>query len=214
MAQQATIPLAKPIEEKYSPIETVSGAATGLVGVLAGGSSQAVGSNVPKVYIPAGLSGTLCLTIVSQDGAYSATAEYAINQSVSRIYALTFQSKIGRFKSFPMNQLVALAELKSNCTSAPLAVESILPVFWSDTSSIFPIRLLLQVDQGDVQLFGSGSNPPSVQCSEIRSGPKVVFDEECLIPEGWKQFMKDPVQIDINNFGHHQHPASIFLPVP
>jgi hypothetical protein len=212
-AQETAIPLARPIHEPNRL--PVSGGS--LVAVLgAGGSDIPVGANQPKVYIPASLSGKLCLTIASRDGAYSATAEYGVTQSTSKVYALTFHSNYSQFRSIKVKDLASLAEVKDDCSSAPSATRTILPVVWFGSTPDFPIHLLLLANQYDARVSASGANAPSVQCADINGvGLTAVFDEECFIPAPWKQFMKDPIEIDIiNDLAVHQPPIRILVSVP
>jgi hypothetical protein len=213
-AQQPVIPLAKPIKERYSPIRQVSGAT--LVGVLAGGSDNAVASNIPNVYIPGTPAGKLCLSIASRDGTYSATAEYSLNHTGPGIYALSFHSGYDNFKSFHMNDLASVAEVKDDCSSGPSTwtTRTILPVFWSDQGFAYPIHLLLQADEADTRLRASGPNAPSLHCSRPDSGAKITFDEDCVIPAAWKPVLKDPLEIDVSNFGDNAPPMHVLLAVP
>jgi hypothetical protein len=212
-AQKATIPLAKPIQEHYDPHMPVSGAE--LVSIATTENDASVDDKTPSVYVPASVSGKLCLSIASRDGTYTATAEYALNGMVPKVYVLSFQSEYREFRSFKLNDLASLAEMKDDCSSAPPPVRKVLPIFWSRSTLEFPLRILLQADEADARVRASGKNGNSaVQCSEIRTGSKAVFDEECLIPDTWEQFLKDPVEIDISNFGNHQPPLRVLIAIP
>jgi hypothetical protein len=211
-AQQPIIPLAKMTEDRYGQLP-VKGEA--VVGVLADESSDSVGSRLPKVELPAGLSGKLCLRIASQDGTFSASAEYLLNNLVPNTYALAFRSVHPQFQEFSIASLAALAQINSDCSSAPSESNTILPVFWSSSKLSYPIRILLQTDQGDARVLTSKANGPSVICSQIRSGSQSVFDQECSITAAWKEYVNRQVIVDIRDpDGNHLDPISLLIASP
>lgn len=212
-AQEKTIPLAEPIKERYDPHKLpVAGA--DLMGIGTSESNVTVGEKLPKAYIPAKLSGRLCLSIASRDGTYSATAEYTLNNPAPGVYALQFQSKY--LPSFKIKDLGSLLEVKSGCSSATPPIRTMLPVFWDGSTPNFPLHILLQADEGDARVRASATNAPAaVECSQINTaGSKAVFDEECFIPSTWKGFLTQPIEVDISIFGDYQPPIRMFLSVP
>src|SRR5436305_1971106 len=103
LAQQPTLPLSKMTEDVYRVDLPVKGEY--VVGVVADANRKQVGVTLPNVYIPAGISGMLCLRIASQDGRFFARAEYVLNSPDPKTYALAFQSVHREFQDYKISDL-------------------------------------------------------------------------------------------------------------
>jgi hypothetical protein len=151
------------------------------------------------IFLPVGQLGKICLHLASQDGRFSAAAEYLINNSASNYYRLAFQSSHPEFQHYSISSIAALAQIKTDCASASSEAQPILPVFWTTNGLTFPIRVMLQTDQGDARLISSQLGAPPLNCSAVPSGAQVVFDQVCLIPGTWKQYLAKPLSADIRD---------------
>lgn len=210
VGQQPTIPLSKNLVERYGQLPVAGGV---LVGVVSDDSVQTVGTRNPAVYLPANHSQKLCLSIQSKDGTYSALAEYSLANLGAGTYGLSFSSSHAEFKSMHVEDLASLAQTKESCSTS-VAGQATLPVSWTGSPSASHTRLLFQADHAVVRVLLSNVPGKYVQCVEIRTGPRLVFDTECNIPASWKPFLSLPVVVDVNDFGDHRPTFKVLIVPP
>jgi hypothetical protein len=197
IAQIKLISPATNVTEAYIPIRAVK--AQTVVGLSGDRSASPVGEDLPKVYVPGGVTGKICLDISSQDGTYTSHAEFNLNQLDPQVYALAFRSTHKEFQRFTIDSVAALAQVKNDCRLPSNERTWSLPVFWSSsTSPTSSVRLLLQTGDNSARVLSQTPGERPIKCEMTRGG-SVVFNSECLLPPHYGSHGVTVVVIDSDN---------------
>jgi hypothetical protein len=140
----------------------------------------------------------LCVSMVSRDGRYTASWEYAIGQQSHGSIAVNLPSKYQeQIADYSTDALVVLAAItKKDCASGE---NKYVPASWGENHKS---DYLLYVNSGSADtVIGIPGQKEKIQCGKIDSGSTVAYDTKCIIG---KDMIGDSKSIFLvrNNFGN------------
>lgn len=163
--------------ETLMPVVAVSG--TVLVGVQYSSTELVIGQSI-WASLPPSHNEKLCLSVVSDDGGYNASAEYSLPKSLSGLVMLDFPtSKVSELRKFGTPRIALLGFLQDKCDGTISPQMILLPLSWSSINS--SSRLIVKINSGntDIDLF-TRPNGPQVNCTKIgNNDSRVAFDTLC-----------------------------------
>lgn len=139
----------------------------------------------------------LCVTMVSRDGRYTASWEYAIGMQPSGAIAVNLPSKYQeQIANYSTDELVVLAAITSkDCLSGEMRY---VPSSWGETDTS---DYVLYVNSGSEDtVVAIPGRTERVPCEKIKSDGTVAFDTKCTIG---RELVGDAKSIYLlrNNFG-------------
>lgn len=149
----------------------------------------------------------LCVNMVSRDGRYTASWEYALGKQQSGSIGVALPSKYqAQLASYSPDGLVVLAAItKKDC----LAGDSIyVPASWG---KMHASDYVLYVNSGNTEtVVGIPGNAERIKCMKIDAESTIAYDTKCVVE---KDAVKDAKSIFLvrNNFGNRL--PNVELPV-
>ena len=140
----------------------------------------------------------LCVNMVSRDGRYTASWEYALGQQSHGSIAVNLPSKYQeQISGYSTDALVVLAAItKKDCASGE---RQYVPASWGEKHEL---DYILYVNSGNAETaIGIPGKKEKIQCSKIDSGSTVAYDTKCIME---KDMIGDAKSIFLvrNNFGN------------
>ena len=140
----------------------------------------------------------LCVNMVSRDGRYSASWEYALGKQPAGSIAVNLPSKYQeQVASYSPDALVVLAAIaKKDCTSSNAKY---VPASWGEVTNS---DYVLYVNSGNTDtIIGIPGHAERIQCSKITADSTIAYDTRCVIR---KDILNEPKSIFVvrNNFGN------------
>jgi hypothetical protein len=137
------------------------------------------------VYLPFASDGRLCVSVVSDDGLYNASAEYALQDRPPGQFTLSFPTnQRAELARYGTGRLSLLAVVRKTCSNAdpPGFAKTYLPLGWSQPSSS-KISILVNAPDMDVRVFDSATRKYT-DCRGSISKTPVAFGTECILAIG------------------------------
>ncbi len=137
------------------------------------------------VYLPFASDDRLCVSVVSDDGLYNASAEYALQGKPIGQLTLSFPTnQKAELARYGPGRLSLLGAVRKTCKGAdpPGFTKTYLPLGWSQPSSS-KISILVNAPDMDVQVFDSGTREYT-DCRGSISRTPVAFGTECIFAIG------------------------------
>ena len=140
----------------------------------------------------------LCVNMVSRDGRYSASWDYALGKQAAGSIAVTLPSKYQtQVSSYSPDALVVLAAIaKKECGSGEMKY---VPTSWgAATKSDY----ILYVNSGNTDtIIGIPGQTERIQCAKITADSTIAYDTRCIIA---KDILDEPKSIFLvrKNFGN------------
>jgi hypothetical protein len=140
----------------------------------------------------------LCVNMVSRDGRYSATWEYALGKQPAGSIAVNLPSKYqDQLASYPPDALVVLASItRKDCTTNETKY---VPASWGNINKS---EYILYVNSGNTDtIIGIPGQKERIQCSKIVGDSVIAYDTRCVIGN---DLLSEPKSIFLvrNNFGN------------
>jgi len=140
----------------------------------------------------------LCVNMVSRDGRYSASWEYALGKQSAGSIAVNMPSKYkDQISGYSTDALVVLAAItKKDCTSSEMKY---VPTSWGEASKS---DYVLYVNSGNIDtIIGIPGHAERIQCSRIIADSTIAYDTRCVVG---KDILNEPKSIFLvrNNFGN------------
>jgi hypothetical protein len=152
------------------------------------------------IYLPYDINeqeAMLCVNMVSRDGRYTASWEYALGRQPSGAIAVNLPSKYQeQISGYSTDDLVVLAAITNkDCLSGEMHY---VPSSWGETDKS---EYILYVNSGSEDtVVGIPGRTERVQCEKIKSDSTVAFDTKCTIGKDLIGEAKS-VYLLRNNFG-------------
>jgi len=121
---------------------------------------------------------TLCVNMVSRDGRYTASWQYAIGSQPAGAINIDLPSKYQeQMASYPPDALVALAAIaKQGCAAPDLQY---IPASWGEAAQT---DVILYVNSGNADtVIGIPGRTERIPCAKITAGSTVAYDTQCVI---------------------------------
>jgi hypothetical protein len=140
----------------------------------------------------------LCVNMVSRDGRYSASWEYALGKQPAGSIAVDLPSKYQeKISGYSPDALVVLAAIaKKDCTSSEMKY---VPTSWGGMNKS---DYILYVNSGNTDtIIGIPGRTDRIQCSKIIAESTIAYDTRCVVG---KDILDEPKSIFLvrNNFGN------------
>lgn len=140
----------------------------------------------------------LCVNMVSRDGRYSASWEYALGKQSAGSIAVDLPSKYQeQISGYSPDALVVLAGITNkDCTVNEMKY---VPTSWGEMNNS---DYLLYVNSGNTDtIIGIPGQKERIQCSKIIADSTIAYDTRCVIG---KDVLNGPKSIFLvrNNFGN------------
>ena len=140
----------------------------------------------------------LCVNMVSRDGRYSASWEYALGKQPAGAIAVDLPSKYQeQVAGYAPEALVVLAAItKKDCASSDLKY---VPTSWGESKTS---DYILYVNSGNTDtIIGIPGHAERIQCSKIIADSTIAYDTRCVVG---KDILSEPKSIFLvrNNFGN------------
>ena len=140
----------------------------------------------------------LCVNMVSRDGRYSASWEYALGKQSAGSIAVDLPSKYKeQISGYSPDALVVLAAVtKKDCTSSEMKY---VPTSWGGMNKS---DYILYVNSGNTDtIIGIPGHAERIQCSKIVAESTIAYDTRCVVG---KDILNEPKSIFLvrNNFGN------------
>lgn len=140
----------------------------------------------------------LCVNMVSRDGRYTASWEYALGQQSHGSIAVNLPSKYQeQISGYSTDALVVLAAItKKDCASGE---GRYVPASWGEKHEL---DYILYVNSGNAEtVIGIPGKKEKIPCSKIDAGSTVAYDTQCVMD---KDMIGDAKSIFLvrNNFGN------------
>ena len=140
----------------------------------------------------------LCVNMVSRDGRYSASWEYALGKKTAGSIAVNLPSKYqAQVSSYLTDALVVLAAItKKDCASGEMKY---VPTSWGEVTKS---DYILYVNSGNTDtIIGIPGESERIQCSKINADSTIAYDTRCIIAKG---ILDEPKSIFLvrKNFGN------------
>jgi hypothetical protein len=140
----------------------------------------------------------LCVNMVSRDGRYSASWEYALGKQPAGSIAVDLPSKYQeQISGYSPDALVVLAAVtKKDCTSTEIKY---VPTSWGGMNKS---DYILYVNSGNTDtIIGIPGHAERIQCSKIVAESTIAYDTRCVVG---KDILNEPKSIFLvrNNFGN------------
>ncbi len=140
----------------------------------------------------------LCVNMVSRDGRYSASWEYALGKQSAGSIAVNMPSKYkDEISGYSTDALVVLAAItKKDCTSSEMKY---VPTSWGEANKS---DYVLYVNSGNIDtIIGIPGHAERIQCSRIIADSTIAYDTRCVVG---KDILNEPKSIFLvrNNFGN------------
>ena len=140
----------------------------------------------------------LCVNMVSRDGRYSASWEYALGKQTAGSIAVNLPSKYqAQVSSYSTDALVVLAAIaKKDCASGEMKY---VPTSWGEVTKS---DYILYVNSGNTDtIIGIPGESERIQCSKINADSTIAYDTRCIIAKG---ILDEPKSIFLvrKNFGN------------
>jgi len=140
----------------------------------------------------------LCVNMVSRDGRYSASWEYALGKQPAGSIAVDLPSKYQeKISGYSTDALVVLAAIaKKDCTSSQMKY---VPTSWGEMNTS---DYILYVNSGNTDtIIGIPGHAERIQCSKIVADSTIAYDTRCIVG---KDILNEPKSLFFvrNNFGN------------
>jgi len=140
----------------------------------------------------------LCVNMVSRDGRYSASWEYALGKQPAGSIAVDLPSKYQeKISGYSTDALVVLAAIaKKDCTSSEIKY---VPTSWGEMNTS---DYILYVNSGNTDtIIGIPGHAERIQCSKIIADSTIAYDTRCIVG---KDILNEPKSLFFvrNNFGN------------
>ncbi|MCL1980762.1 MAG: hypothetical protein FWG62_06770 [Proteobacteria bacterium] len=140
----------------------------------------------------------LCVNMVSRDGRYAASWQYAIGSQPPGAINVEMSSKYQeQMASYPPDGLVVLAGIaKGNCAAPD---QKYIPASWGETSAA---DYILYVNSGNTDtVIGVPGRTERIVCTKIAADNTIAYDTQCVIG---KEVLDAPKSIFLvrNSFGN------------
>jgi len=140
----------------------------------------------------------LCVNMVSRDGRYSASWQYALGKQSAGSIAVSLPSKYQeQVSSYSPDALVVLAGIaKKDCASGEMKY---VPTSWGEVAKS---DYILYVNSGNTDtIIGIPGQTARIQCSKIIADSTIAYDTRCIIA---KDILEEPKSIFLvrQNFGN------------
>lgn len=141
---------------------------------------------------------TLCVNMVSRDGRYAASWQYALGNQPAGAINVDLPSKYqDQVASYAPDALVVLAGIaKQNCAAPDLKY---IPASWGETP---PADYILYVNSGNTDtVIGIPGHTERIPCTKIAADSTIAYDTRCVVG---KEILTEPKSIFLvrNNFGN------------
>jgi len=139
----------------------------------------------------------LCVNMVSRDGRYSASWEYALGKQHVGSIAVDLPSRYQeQISGYSPDALVVLAAItKKDCNSSELKY---VPTSWGGANSDY----IIYVNSGNTDtIIGIPGHKERIQCTKIIAESTIAYDTRCVVG---KDILNEPKSIFLvrNNFGN------------
>jgi hypothetical protein len=140
----------------------------------------------------------LCVNMVSRDGRYTASWQYAIGSQPAGTINIDLPSKYQeQMAGYPPDALVVLAAIaKQNCAAPDLKY---IPASWGETGQADAV---LYVNSGNADtVIGIPGRAERIPCARITADSTIAYDTQCVIG---KEVLDEPKSIFLvrNSFGN------------
>jgi|SRR5665647_3687579 len=140
----------------------------------------------------------LCVNMVSRDGRYSASWEYALGKQPAGSIAVDLPSKYQeKISGYSTDALVVLAAIaKKDCASSEMKY---VPTSWGEMNTS---DYILYVNSGNTDtIIGIPGHAERIQCSKIIADSTIAYDTRCIVG---KDILNEPKSLFFvrNNFGN------------
>jgi hypothetical protein len=132
-------------------------------------------------WIPSSHPSKLCLSVISDDGRYVASAEFSVSSAQSESVTLDFPTEqFGTLQHYGPSGLAILGILQEVCNGGAIYKDgSLTPISWLATTPGSPLALKVNSGGTDVKLFSQTGGQP-VNCKKARiSDARIAFDTLC-----------------------------------
>ncbi len=166
------------IEENYSPLISVSGSPR--AGVMIGSTDEPLARGKLWVTLPEQTTGTLCVSIQSRDGRYSADIEAQLDNRPAGDYELNFTTEYkDELSGQQGTYLGMLATVRDDCEGD---IRSILLSRWDEENSSNQISVLINSARLQTSLLIPQADglERTINCNPLEETPLVAFDKKCV----------------------------------
>lgn len=147
-----------------------------LVGATVIEPGTSIRTNRLIVNVPDSSSRTICLTLTSRDGRYTASGLYSPDGATG-LRTLVLQPKHEKeLYSYSQDQVAVLVKAAENCTGPGVIV---LSARWSGSSPNAKLSIFLNSQGADAEVSRTDQPEKSISCSRIVGKEIVSFDAEC-----------------------------------
>jgi hypothetical protein len=165
--------------EAYLDQVPVSGSI--LTGLQYSTPSDSAGKNL-WVRIPQEAIGKLCVSVITDDGRYSAAAQFNLSALSSGERSLPYPTKYGeQLRKYTSGRTALLASIADACASPRANLPTYLPISWSPPADANKFLVLVNSGDSDVRLYRNSSKAFS-QCKKVEmNAARVAYDTICPV---------------------------------
>jgi hypothetical protein len=134
------------------------------------------------VRIPQAAIGKLCVSVITDDGRYSAAAQFALSALSSGEHSLPYPTKYGeRLRRYTSGRTALLASIADVCASPGANLPTYLPISWSPPADANKFLVLVNSGDSDVRLYRNSTKTFS-QCKKVEmNAARVAYDTICTV---------------------------------
>jgi hypothetical protein len=178
-AQAQVIPSPEVFTEAYLEQVPVSGSI--LTGLQYSTPSDSAGKNL-WVRIPQAAIGKLCISVITDDGRYSAAAQFSLSALTSGEHSLPYPTKYGQqLRKYTAGRTALLASIADACTSPRESLPTYLPISWSPPADANKLLVLVNSGDSDVRLYRNSTKMFS-PCNKVQmNAARVAYDTICSV---------------------------------
>lgn len=165
--------------EAYLDQVPVSGSI--LTGIQYSTSSDPAGKNL-WVRIPQAVIGKLCISVITDDGRYSAAAQFNLSALSSGEHSLPYPTKYGeQLRKYTSGRTALLASIADVCATPGASLPTYLPISWSPPADANKLLVLVNSGDSDVRLYRNSTKLFS-QCKKVEmNAARVAYDTICPV---------------------------------
>jgi hypothetical protein len=179
-AQEAALPPAGDLFERYAPMADISG--TPVMGLVAPAATASAEQSI-TARVPSSWAGqTICAQMVSSDGRYDAQRSFAVpadweSGPAKLPFPTRYEAELGGRAVTELGVVVSLGD----CSSEP-AVDEIVPAAWRSEGLGGSVLLLVNSFRADETYIIVGALGLDIGCVPLDSEQRTAFDTMCPLP--------------------------------
>jgi hypothetical protein len=165
--------------EAYLDQVPVSGSI--LTGLQYSTPSDSAGKNL-WVRIPQAAIGKLCISVITDDGRYSAAAQFNLSALSSGEHSLPYPTKyVEQLRKYTSGRTALLASIADVCASPGARPPTYLPISWSPPANANTFLVLVNSGDSDVRLYRNSTKIFS-PCKRVEmNAARVAYDTICPV---------------------------------